>query len=42
MVRIEYINGTLETCEFNNDFDIITMIDVIEHFRNPIDMLNMA
>ncbi|WPC36681.1 class I SAM-dependent methyltransferase [Brachyspira hyodysenteriae] len=35
-------NGTLETCEFNNDFDVITMIDVIEHFRNPIDMLNIA
>ena len=33
-------NGTLETSQFDkNFFDIITMIDVIEHFRDPISTL---
>ncbi|ELV05346.1 class I SAM-dependent methyltransferase [Brachyspira hampsonii] len=33
-------NGTLETSSFNkNFFNVITMIDVIEHVRNPIETL---
>ncbi|HJH55529.1 MAG TPA: class I SAM-dependent methyltransferase [Brachyspira hyodysenteriae] len=33
-------NGTLETSNFNkNFFNVITMIDVIEHVRNPIETL---
>lgn len=33
-------NGILETSNFNkNFFNVITMIDVIEHVRNPIEIL---
>ncbi|OEJ16729.1 methyltransferase [Brachyspira hampsonii] len=36
-------NGTLETSNFNkNFFNVITMIDVIEHVRNPIETLKYA
>ena len=33
-------NGTLESSNFNkNFFNVITMIDVIEHVRNPVETL---
>ncbi|AUJ49883.1 methyltransferase [Brachyspira hyodysenteriae] len=36
-------SGTLETSNFNkNFFNVITMIDVIEHVRNPIETLKYA
>ncbi|KLI37564.1 methyltransferase, partial [Brachyspira hyodysenteriae] len=35
-------NGTLDTYQLDKKFDVITMIDVIEHFRNPIEILKIA
>ena len=40
--NLKIYQGTLEDFSFSNEFSFISLIDVIEHVQNPVELLNLV